>query len=197
MNINFIKKNWMFIVAGIVAVAFLLMISLKDEEQTESIPVLPTVAADQAEDEPKEDNSIMVDVKGEVSNPGVYKVDNDARVNDVILLAGGFTENADALPVNLAQRIQDEMTIIVPKIGDANITSEYENSTSMSDGKVKINYATQAEIESLSGIGPSKAQIIIQYREENGLFKEVEDLLNISGIGEKTLENIRDELQVP
>lgn len=186
----------MIVVAGIAVVSFLLIIGLKNEEQIESIPVLPTVAADQAEDSIV-DNTIMVDVKGEVNNPGVYEVENDARVNDIILLAGGFTENADALPVNLAQRIQDEMTIIVPKIGEENVISNQGNSTGMSDGKIKINYATQSEIETLSGIGPAKAQAIIQYRDENGLFKEVNDLLNISGIGEKTLENIKDELQIP
>lgn len=144
---------------------------------------------------------IFVDVKGAVEKPGVYEMKAGDRVNDVIRIAGGFTVEADQSSVNLAQKVQDEMIIVVPfslqvdTLHDQPVVQS--NNNSGSGGKVRINYATQEEIETLPGIGPSKAQAIIQYREENGYFQKVEDLLQISGIGEKTLENMRDELQIP
>lgn len=146
--------------------------------------------------EKKEDISeskVMVDVKGEVNKPGVYEVESDARVNEVIKLAGGFSEEADETPVNLAQKVQDEMVIMVPKAGELAVNQAGHGT----EQKVRINAATKEEIETLPGIGSSKAQAIIQYREEHGFFKTVEDLLEVSGIGEKTLEMMRDELQIP
>ncbi|MCM3738676.1 helix-hairpin-helix domain-containing protein [Oceanobacillus luteolus] len=137
----------------------------------------------------------IVDIKGEVNKPGVYEISLDSRVNDVIELAGGFTDHADTHLINLAQKIQDEMSIIVYKKGDENNTAGSGNGNAQ--GKVRINYATVEEIQSLNGIGPSKAQAIIQYREEHGLFQVPEDLLNVSGIGEKTLQNFIDQIQVP
>lgn len=143
----------------------------------------------------QEQTSIVVDVKGEVIEPGIYELAIDSRVNDVIELAGGFSSEADQTYVNLAQKVHDEMLIIVPKQGDVAATQNV--TTDSSSDKVRMNYATQEEVETLSGIGPSKAQAIIQYREEHGLFNSVEDLLNISGIGEKTLEKIKDDIQIP
>lgn len=168
----------------------------------DAVPVLPVEASDQGDqiEEPEQSHGlIMVDVKGEVIKPGVYEIDGSARVNDVITLAGGFTDDADVLPVNLAQKVQDEMTIIVPKIGETDGLSDPQNFGSQSNGggKIRINYASQEELETLPGIGPAKALAIIQYREDQGFFTKVEDLLNISGIGEKTLENFREEIQVP
>ncbi|MFD2759480.1 helix-hairpin-helix domain-containing protein [Lentibacillus juripiscarius] len=138
---------------------------------------------------------VMVDVKGEVTEPGVYEAKTDARVHDVIQMAGGFTKNADQTTVNLAQKVQDEMVIMVPD--DAENTNPSSAASGSGTEKVRINYADQAAIEELNGIGPSKAQAIIQYREENGLFKTAEDLLDISGIGEKTLEAMKEDIQIP
>lgn len=140
-------------------------------------------------------DTAVIDVKGEVNRPGVYEVSTDSRVNDLIELAGGFTEEADVHQINLAQKVHDEMSIIVFKKGDE--TAGGFSAKVESDGKVRINYATAEEIQTLSGIGPSKAQAIIKHREENGLFQQPEDLLEISGIGEKTLENFIDQIQIP
>lgn len=141
---------------------------------------------------------VMVDIKGEVNKPGVYELTLDSRVKDVIEHAEGFTEDANETQINLAQKVYDEMIIIVPKLGgegegDSSVTSSSETIA----GKLRINVATQEEIETLSGIGPSKAQAIIKHREENGLFKVPEDLLQVSGIGEKTLQNFIDQIQIP
>lgn len=195
MIIDFVKKNWIILIVGIIVVIFLFVMSDNAKEDTELIPVFPIVDANEAEDVNEDSSVMIVDVKGEVNHPGVYEIDNNARINDVIERAGGFTKDADALPVNLAQKVQDEMTIIVPKKGDTEIVSSKTDINSK--GKVRINNATQEEIETLPGIGPSKAQAIIQYREDHGFFSKVEDLLNVSGIGEKTLENMREDLQIP
>ena len=149
------------------------------------------------EDQEASFENVIVDIKGEVKQPGVYEISADSRVNDVIEIAGGFTEEADIQLINLAQKVHDEMSIIVSKQGEEAAANTSSSADAGADGKVRINYATQDEIESLNGIGPAKAQAIIEYREENGLFQRAEDLLDISGIGEKTLESFIDQIQVP
>ncbi|MHA6252184.1 helix-hairpin-helix domain-containing protein [Oceanobacillus sp. CAU 1775] len=197
-------KKIIFVVAGcLVAVIFFLftndsnvnriahqssgLVAVGDDEQSNpAVNEVQTIESD----------IILVDIKGEVNKPGVYELKIDSRVNDVIKLAQGFTENADETQINLAQRVQDEMIIIVPKIAEDGALVENSPSPS-TGGKVRINYATREEIETLNGIGPSKAQAIIQYREENGMFRVPEDLLQVSGIGEKTLQNFIDQIQIP
>lgn len=189
--IEWFKKNWFFIAIGIGLFIFIFVMPQFDKDTPDFN------AISEMEDESSQDllsvesSTVIVDVKGEVRVPDVYEVNLDSRINDVIMLAGGFTEEADELYVNLAQKVHDEMIIIVPKKGEDATTSQ-NGST-----KVKINYATESEIEALNGIGPSKAKAIIQYREENGFFKSIEDLLNVSGIGEKTLDNLQDDIQIP
>lgn len=193
MIIESLKKNWLLIVVGVVVIVFLLIFNDSGNKADSGLaPVLPTLETEELDKQQKV-TTVIVDVKGEVNNPGVYEIDSNSRINDVIKLAGGFSEDADEIPVNLAQKVQDEMTIIVPKVGEVAVST----GGGIGSGKIRINYATQEEIETLSGIGPSKAQAIIQYRDEHGFFKVVEDLLEVSGIGQKTLENIRDELQIP
>ncbi|MBC5638777.1 helix-hairpin-helix domain-containing protein [Ornithinibacillus sp. BX22] len=136
---------------------------------------------------------VVVDIKGEVQNPGVYEIKESSRVRDVVLLAGGFTNSADQNLINLAQKVFDEMVILVPEIGQEGSVNVGESESA----KIRINYATVEEIQKLPGIGPSKANAIVEYRDANGYFQQVEDLLSVTGIGEKTLEAIKDELQVP
>ncbi|MFA1820474.1 helix-hairpin-helix domain-containing protein [Virgibacillus oceani] len=194
---NFIKKGLFFVPVVIVIGLFLFI--TRDDGGANPEAELQEVLAAEGDDKSKEDNQshemeFMVDVKGEVRNPGVYEMSANSRVDDVIHKAGGFTDEADQTQVNLAQKVHDEMIIIISKIGE-----EGDSTTSGTDdlGKIRINVADQMEIESLSGIGPSKAAAIIQYREENGLFHTVDELLEISGIGQKTLDNIKDDLIIP
>lgn len=150
-----------------------------------------------AEEQETTFENVIIDIKGEVKKPGVYEMSPDARVNDVIEIAGGFTEDADVQLINLAQKVHDEMSLIVYKQGEESGANPAGPADGEAEGKIRINDASQEEIESLNGIGPAKAQAIIQYREENGLFQQAEDLLDISGIGEKTLANFIDQIQVP
>lgn len=148
-----------------------------------------------SEEKPQQvvNEKVIIDIKGEVKNPGVYEITSQARVNDVILMAGGLTNQADEYQVNLAEIVYDEMVIFIPAVGEI---ESGETGQGMSD-KIHVNRATTTELESLSGIGPSKAAAIINYRDEHGKFQSVEDLLNVPGIGQKTLDNIVDDLQIP
>lgn len=147
------------------------------------------------------EESIYVHVAGCVNSPGMYKLPATARVGDAIEAAGGFTESAAPESVNLARQIQDGEQIIVADTSQFLRQSEQlpQSSTGSSQeyqGKVNLNTADETQLQTISGIGPSKAKKIIAYREANGPFKSVDDLKNVSGIGEKTLESIRDQICV-
>ncbi|WP_173916081.1 ComEA family DNA-binding protein [Halobacillus sp. Marseille-Q1614] len=134
----------------------------------------------------------MVDVKGEVSRPGIYEMEQGTRVNDAVNKAGGFTDTADRNSVNLAQKLQDEMVILV-----LSIDQQSSGGAEASSDKVAVNRATPEEIQKLPGIGPSKAEAIVQYRDDTGGFQSIEDLLEVPGIGEKTLEQMKEMIQIP
>ena len=147
-------------------------------------------------------NEIVVDVKGAVQMPGVYTLDSGSRIDDAIRAAGGLKENADSNQINFAMLLQDEMLIYAPEQGEE---AEYHPMTTFQSGShaqsvqtaaININTATEEELTSLSGIGPSKAASIVLYREENGLFQTIEDLTNVSGIGEKSFEKLKEEITV-
>jgi competence protein ComEA len=144
-------------------------------------------------------SQIYIDIKGQVAKPGIYEGNEQMRVNDIINLAGGFLEGADANKVNLSQKLTDQMVIFVPAIGDETpeleISTETENNKK-EKGKVNINTADESELQTLSGIGQKKAQDIISYRQENGSFKSIEELKNVSGFGEKTVEKLADFITV-
>ncbi|MFQ3542707.1 ComEA family DNA-binding protein [Halobacillus rhizosphaerae] len=195
---TFVKK-YAWIALLIVVAAFLVFKSSDThstlEEEPEFIPSSNKAEAETAVENTNEESksSIFVDVKGEVKSPGVYQVKAGQRVDDVLAMAGGMTHDADPASVNLAQKLQDEMVILVSSSQQEAGTGELSSQMD----KLRINQATAEEIESLQGIGPSKAAAIVQYREEEGPFKSKEDLLNVGGIGEKTLEAISENIQVP
>lgn len=190
-------KKIVFVVGiGICVMLFFLITGRTAEENSDYTRAALEMTDIRMEKVAEQMDTVVVDIKGEVHRPGVYQVDADARVHDVIELAGGLTEEADAYLINLAQKVHDEMSIIVYS-KEEHTNPEGNSSGGNVQGKVRINYATQEEIETLNGIGPAKAQAIIQYREEHGFFQSPEDLLNVSGIGEKTLQNFIDQIQVP
>ena len=146
---------------------------------------------------------IYVHVAGEVKNPGMVELESDERVAVAIEKAGGATENAQLDSINLAKKCEDGEQISVPSkvstetsgVSSAE-TADATTSSTSNNGKVNINTADASGLQQISGIGPSKAQKIITYREQNGKFKSVEDLTNVSGIGEKTLASIKDQICV-
>lgn len=145
-----------------------------------------------------EGSDIMVDVKGAVKESGVYELQEGQRVQDAILMAGGFLENADERQINLAQILEDEMVIYVPLEGEEGFESMgiSQGQGEGQEATVNINKATSEELQTISGIGPAKAEAIIQYREENGSFEKTEDITNVSGIGEKTFEKLKEKISV-
>ncbi len=153
----------------------------------------------------KEENEIIVHITGEVENEGIVKIEKDSRLADVIEEAGGATNEADLSKINLAYTVKDGQKIYIPNVEEdlkeEYITDEAGEGVLPEEGnikqeKVNINTAKQTELETLSGIGPSTALKIINYRNENGEFKQIEDIKNVPGIGESKFENIKEDICV-
>lgn len=162
-----------------------------------------TTTAEVATDATKEraETMIYVDIKGAVKVPGIYQLKNQQRIWDALALAGGVSEEADTVQVNYAQKVKDQMIIYVPKKGEPvpqSLETLQESALAQQnqEGKINLNTATEAELQTISGIGAKKAQEIIRFRDEQGPFKTVEELKNVSGIGEKTVERLKDMLTV-
>lgn len=149
----------------------------------------------------KNEGMVTVDVKGAVKKPGVYQLKSSSRVHDALLKAGGMTDEADLKSINQAQKLVDEAVVYVAKVGEnvVDVTTNTSASTSTSQAKaglVNLNTATEADFQTISGIGQKRAQDIIAYREANGKFKSVDDLKNVTGIGAKTLEKLKEYVTV-
>ncbi|EIP8060346.1 helix-hairpin-helix domain-containing protein [Enterococcus faecalis] len=162
-----------------------------------------TTTAEAATDATKEraETMIYVDIKGAVKVPGIYQLKNQQRIWDALALAGGVSEEADTAQVNYAQKVKDQMIIYVPKKGESVAQSletlqESAPAQQNQEEKINVNTATEAELQTISGIGAKKAQEIIRFRDEQGPFKTVEELKNVPGIGEKTVERLKDMLTV-
>ncbi|WP_368488523.1 helix-hairpin-helix domain-containing protein [Clostridium sp. BJN0013] len=143
-------------------------------------------------------NNIIVYINGEVKSPGVYKLEQDSRVGDLIKACGGFTNEANSYKLNLAKKLKDEDYIYVDKKLD-NENLQLQNGMqgeTTENVKININSATKEELKTIPGIGDVMAQKIIDYREQNGSFSSVEDLKNIDRIGDKTLEKIKDKVDI-
>lgn len=136
---------------------------------------------------------LYVHVLGAVHEPGLYVLDLDARLVDAVAAAGGTTDDADLAGINLARTLTDGEQIIVPTLGAGNPGAPDAAPT---DARIDLNTADQAALETLPRIGPALAERIIAWREENGRFASVDDLLAVPGIGEKLLEGIRDGVRV-
>lgn len=198
-----IDKKGIIIIAVLIFVSILFTsIKLYDRnDQTEDIPeTMPELEREEEEAAPiaeeSEPSILYVDLKGAVVRTGVYRLEDGKRVLDAIQLAGGFQTDADQTKINLAARLTDEMVIYIPTIGEILSDGNISLSDEVDDGKININTATSGELESLPGIGAAKAASIITYREQNGPFKEIEDLVNVSGIGAKSFEKLRDKIKV-
>lgn len=154
------------------------------------------------EEIPLKDKKIAVDIKGEVKKPGVYYVNDGSIILDLINEAGGTTNKANLYTINRAQKLKENECIVIPNVDDINndvgvsAKSLTNSSSKKEDGKVNINTADADELNKLNGVGPSKANAIIKYREENGSFKSIEDIKDVSGFGEATFEKIKDSISI-
>ena len=201
-------KKVLSIIGGVLAVIVIILVGRGMMASSTKEKVMVTNAVNTTRME--ETTTMMpqncyVDIKGEVLRPGVYEFSCESRIQEVIKKAGGFTEEADETKINLAQKISDQMQIIVPNLhskqeeGVTEGNSEKGNSSNMilsnaKQGKVNINTATLEELQTIKGIGKKKAEAILQYRKEHGPFRTKEDLLQVKGIGKKALEAIESQV---
>ena len=196
-------ESWSLAVKGaVIAGVLLLLVGVggllpkKEEAVEETEAVVTTVLAEKTEESTTLEAVIFVDIKGAVKKPGVYQMKAGDRVKDAIDAAGGLTAEADSQKVNLAQRVEDQMVIVVPKVGEeaeaipAGVTSKETSK----EGKVNINTATVEELKTLKGVGEKKAEAIIEYRKKNGSFKTKEDLMKVRGIGKKLFESFEERI---
>ena len=151
--------------------------------------------------EEKINTTIKIHIAGAIKNPGIIELEENARIADAVEKAGGMTEEANIEKINLAYQVKDGQKIYIPSIYDIEeteiITNEagekiIENEENSSESLININTATETELETLPGIGPSTALKIVKYRKENGNFKKIEEIKNVSGIGESKYEKIKE-----
>ena len=201
-------KKVLSIIGGVLAVIVIILVGRGMMASSTKEKVMVTNAVNTTRVE--ETTTMMpqncyVDIKGEVLRPGVYEFSCESRIQEVIKKAGGFTEEADETKINLAQKISDQMQIIVPNLhskqegGVTEGNSEKGNSSNTTpsnskQGTVNINTATLEELQTIKGIGKKKAEAILQYRKEHGAFRTKEDLLQVKGIGKKALEAIESQV---
>jgi competence protein ComEA len=178
-----VSKQLLIALAGVVAVASLVLVAVNRPEP-------PTgefsVSADETVNEVSQ-QFLYVHVVGEVKSPGMYQLPIGARLVDAVFAAGGLTEEADNASVNLARELTDGEQIIV-----FSISQESQAAGTTASGLVSLNRAGDKELEELPGIGPALAGRIVAWREANGGFKSVQDLLKVSGIGENLLAGVID-----
>ncbi len=198
--INQHKYKLILLILGIflliLGIAISLIFSSKDQSKVEIIP------------EASSSTTILVHVAGAVEKPGLYKLSSDSRVNDALISSGGLSAEADRnwfdQNINLAQKLQDGIKLYFPsqaeiaKLGVRKdvVLNSNTNFSFDTQAKININTADINELDKLSGIGPSLAQKIIDYRTTNGIFKSIEDIIKVPGIGQKLLEAIKDKITI-
>ena len=146
--------------------------------------------------ENRHDEKIFVDVKGAVKHPGVFETTKDKRVKDLIEEAGGLLDDADTSTLNLSQKVKDQMVIYVLKHGEKSKQISDGGTNSSNGDVININTANKEQLMKISGVGKTKAEAIISYREKNGDFKKKEDITKVHGIGKATFEKIKDKIEV-
>ncbi len=212
-------KKDKIIFAGVIFLAFLFANILSNDgvkdffnKSDDEIVMTDQEQAKIEEDSSKEENiddlSIndkKVYISGEIINSGVYDIKDGDRLDDLVKRAGGFTEKADMDSINLAMRLEDQMKIYIPNIDEnQNISAANTNlgvgavdssNSDALDKKINLNFASKEELMSLPNIGEKRAQAIIDYRQENK-FEKIEDIKNVSGIGDKYFEAMKDLITV-
>lgn len=218
-----LSKKWRLIITPIVAIAILSVLLFfprgQNNNSSEIVsgnsPIMnlieeePTKAAETSSEQldqsvPSEPTTIVVDIQGAVKYPGVYSLVEGDRLIDAINAAGGYLPDAHTKMLNHAMKVRDEFFIYVPREGEEvaspvteGLHIQQENtSVRIDDETVNINLANMQELMTIPGIGPSKATAILQYREENGPFRTVDEIMEVSGIGQKTFEKLEAYISV-
>ncbi len=179
------------IVLGLLIAGVILLVALPPRGQPLELSLPATPAA------------ITVYVTGAVKHPGVYSLPQQSRINEAVTSAGGFSPSADQAAINLAALLEDGAEIIVPSIADSQAATQMGSKARSSpqptptvNFPVNINTASLTLLQDLPGIGPTKAAAIITYRQENGPFKQIEDIQNVPGIGSGLFSQIKSLITV-
>lgn len=193
----------------VAATALVESVDLESNSQSETLEVGQENTGEVENVEDQGDDLIYVDVKGAVKSPGLYQVQAGDRVLDAIDLAGGLNDQADSKRINLSQRLQDQMVVYVPALDEEVGAEDLMAITPVLSGdgptagrsqgdsqKININTADASQLQEISGIGEKKAADIIQYRESKGSFQTIEEITEVSGIGDKTFEKIKEQITV-
>ncbi len=208
-NLTKKQKIILSIIAILVAIGIIYFINNKNQtnniELDENILVSNQNTKQMSQDT---EEIVIVHITGSVKNPGIVKLKEGSRIEDAIEAAGGLTENADISNVNLAYVLDDGTKIKIPNLDDEDIGDEdvlskdsgegiiQEDEKTTNTNIVNINKATENELSTLPGIGNSLATRIVEYRKQNGNFKTIEDIKNVSGIGESKFANIKDFISI-
>lgn len=206
-----INKKIIFIIiiiSGMIYGIFNYFTQNKNKENLENISQ-DIIINNQTENTTEENNNqekIVIHITGAICNEGIYELEENSRIADAVKMAGGLKEDADLKQINLAYVLEDGMKINIPSKNDnsnenINNTENYitkeklnssNNTNSAKTSKININSATQTELETLPGIGPSTALKIINYRKEKGKFNKIEDIKNVNGIGKSKFNKIKE-----
>ncbi len=221
---EYLKKYYLYGIAilGIIIIAFILLLRPKAEVQTANVKLEQL----EVQPKEEVVNNVKIDIKGNIQNPGVYEMPEGSRVIDAINMAGGLLENSNTSLINLSQKLKDEMIIIIytndqieqykndnkkieyvyvevekcpDTINDACINKSEERqqqADNTTNSLISINDASIEQLTTLPGIGKSKANDIIEYRNQNGKFQTIDDIKKVKGIGESVFEKIKDSITI-
>ena len=211
INLNIKQKKIILVILLIIALITYYYLYTKNNTEEINNENLE-ITNNETQEESKEEEKIVVHITGAVNKEGIVELQEGARIADAIEKAGGTKENADIKNINLATILEDGMKVHIPTIEETRANNENiessENfansqvttttqipttsSNTKKQGKININTATEEELDTLPGIGPSTAAKIIDYRKENGKFKSIEEIKEVSGIGDAKYEKIKD-----
>lgn len=190
------------VVTGVAIIIIVLLINFFKEDKYDYIEnfdndkfIIEEYTEEKIENITDEDNKIKIHILGAVNYNGIIELESGSRISDAIEIAGGLTEIADVSKVNLAYVLEDGEKLYIPTIHDEN-DIEYLISESGVNEKVNINTAKIDELQNIPGVGPSIAQAIIDYRDENGKFKSIEDIKSVSGVGESKYKKMEKYIKV-
>lgn len=195
---DFIYYNRKEILIGLLCFLAILNFIYKNDNNQ----VLEKSIVSNIEKEEVSSKTIIVDIKGEINSPGTYELSEDDRIKDAINKAGGLTSKANVDDINLSEKVKDEMVIIIPSIDNKEEKNETKagyvitKNNESNDNKISINTATKETLMTIKGIGEKKAESIIEYRNKNGKFNSIEEIINVSGIGKSIFDKIKNYIKV-
>ncbi|BDR59272.1 helix-hairpin-helix domain-containing protein [Xylocopilactobacillus apicola] len=195
-----LKKYYLALIAVVlvlvVGLGFLLMRPSKSSSKNDQL----FESKSEKSSEKKSSGEQFVEIKGAVVKPGIYPIGKNTRLAEILKKAGGATPEADLKTVNLAKVARDQDSFYIPQKGEAPVAQTETAGSSPETGqekeRINLNTADLAELQKINGVGAKKAEKIIEYREANGGFRNIEDLKNIGGIGDKTFEALEDQITV-